>query len=285
MARDSIEALRRLQYGLKSVEEIEELPLKRLSISAAEEGEWKGLRLHLRNEGGELVCEPIPQVGFAKRGGHGWTFLSEQELADISEAIPNDADPKAGIWIIAPSDSSAESLVALLAGKGIGFEKKVDLPPPASGGGRVIVEISYRIDPIIRRCVAKIAFNYMAYIGGSEFACHPDFNIIRSFIRHGVSQVYPLVIPTQERILADELPRWRGTKDHLITLNWKPFSKNIVGQVSLFNEITYRVEFARNFSGLWRDIQKGHRFDRSGRRVKRLTYGKLARPKAMRRRT
>ena len=276
LTRDSIEALRRLQFGLKPLEEIRDLPLERLSFSVAQEGEWKGVRLQLKVEDGELVVEPMPQVALAKKGRPGWVYLTEQELADEGQDIAKDVDAKAGIRIFFPSDDVGDRLIALLAARGITFEKKTELPPPPSEGGRVLQEITYRIDPIIRRAVAKIAFNYMAYVTGSDFTYRPDFSVIRAFIRQGEAPDYPLVRETHEPILSSELPRWRGTKDHLITLNWDPSGRHIIGQVSLFNEITYNILLARNFSGLWRDIQRGHRFDISEHRVKHLLYSKLA---------
>ncbi|MFQ5911100.1 MAG: hypothetical protein ACE5IJ_10340, partial [Thermoplasmata archaeon] len=144
--------------------------------------------------------------------------------------------------------------------------------------GRVLAGGSPRIDAIIRRCVAKIAFNYMAWVGGADFACNADFDVTRSFIRHGAVTSYPVVLADQTPIRHPELPTWRGTRDHLITLNWSPTGYEIFGQVSIFNEITYRITLTKYFSGFWRDIQKGHRFDWSKGRVKPLTYSKLKRP-------
>jgi len=152
------------------------------------------------------------------------------------------------------------------------------VPPfPVSGPDSSMHEIQYRIDPIIRRCVAKITFNYMAYMAGAHFVYHPDFNVTRSFIRYGDSPSYPLVVPTQDPVLASESPRWRGTNNHLITVNWSPLGRSVVGQVSLFNEVTYKVSLARDFSGLWLDIRTGHCFDIKKRRVRPLVYSRLRR--------
>ena len=277
LGRDSIEALRRIQYGLKPVEEVADLPLERLSFSIAKEGEWQGVRLQLCVRGGEWVVEAMPQIGLAKKGGRGRTYLTEEELADPATPIPADWDPEAGINVIAPSGAAAERLVTLLAGRAITGQRRVDLPWAAGEEGRMWVEITSRIDRIIRRSVAKIAFNYMAYVAGAEFALHPDFNATRDYIRRGVMPTYPLVELTQKPILSRELPRWRGTKGHLITLEWGELDQHVIGQVSLFNEITYKVTLARNFSGLWRDIRSGHKFHISERRVKRLRYTRLAR--------
>jgi hypothetical protein len=275
LARDSIEALRRLTHGLKPLGEVKDLLLERLSLLLAEEGQWKGVRLQLRVQRGQLVVEAMPQVGLAKRGGHGRTYLTETELADPTRAIPADWDPEAGINVIAPSGAAAEHLVSLLVGRGITGQKRVDLPWVAGEGGRIWVEINSRIDRIIRRSVAKIAFNYMAHVQGADFACHSDFNVTRSFIRHDESPSYPLVEATGRSSSAGSSQDGVGRKWHLIILEWGELEHYIIGRVSLFNEITYRVTLARRFSGLWRDIRSGHKFDISERRVSPLRYTRL----------
>jgi len=276
LARDSIEALRRLTHGLKPLEEVKDLPLERLLLSLAQEGEWKGVRMQLRVEGGQLGVGPMPQVGLARRGGHGRTYLTEKELANPDTAIPADWDPEAGVNVIAPSEAAAEHLVTLLAGRGISGQKRVDLPWAAGEGRRIWVEITSRIDRIIRRSVAKIAFNYMAYAEGPDFGCHSDFNVTRSFIRYDASPSYPLVEATGRPSSAGSSQDGVGTKWHLITLDWGELDHHVVGDVILFNEVTYRVTLAQYFSGLWRDIRSGHKFDISELKVSPLRHTHLA---------
>lgn len=284
LARDSIEALRRLTHGVKPLKEIQDLHLERLSLRLAQEGEWKGVRMQLRVEGGELGVEAMPQVGLAKKGVHDRIYLTEQELENPATELPPGWDPDAGINVIAPSEAVAERLVTLLAKRGITGQRRVDLPWAEAERGRIWVEITSRIDGIIRRSVAKIAFNYMAKMSGADFVLHQDFNVTRSFIRHGVLPGYPLVVTSQRPILADDHPTRRQTEGHLITLNWTPSRRSVVGQVSLFNEITYIVSLARNFSGVWRPIRSGHHFDVSRRRITALGATSLTLPRAHSRR-
>ena len=276
LARDSIEALRRLTHGVKPLKEVEHLPLERLSLRLAEEGEWKGVRMQLRVKGGELGVEAMPQVGLAKKGVTGRTYLTDKELADPATAIPDDWDPEAGINVIAPSKTAAERLVALLAKRGITGRKKVDLPWAEGEGGRIWVEITSCIDRIMRRSVAKIALNYMAHAEGADFACYSDFNETRRFIRFDSLPSYPVVEATRSAFSATRSQRGVGTRWHLITLEWGELKHDVVGHVSLFNEITYRVTLARYMSGLWRDIRSGHKFDISDLEVSPLRYTRLA---------
>ncbi|MFQ5853094.1 MAG: HNH endonuclease [Candidatus Binatia bacterium] len=284
LARDSIEALRRLTHGIKRLEEVEDLPLERLSLRLAQEGEWKGVRMRLRVKGGGLGVEAMPQVGLAKKGVQGRTYLTDKELADPTTAIPNDWDLGAGINVVAPSEGAADRLIRLLAERGITGQKKVDLPWAEGEGGRIWVEITSRIDQIIRRSIAKIAFNYMAHEQGAHFACHSDFNEARRFIRYDASPSYPVVDAIRSDSSATKSQRSVETKWHVIILEWREFEHQVVGQVSLFNEITYMVTLARYLSGVWRDIRSGHKFDTSKRQVERLRYTRLRLPRSNARR-
>jgi len=271
--RDSLEALRRLQTGLKPLRETRDFPLDRLSLSLEEPGEWEGVRLAPWVENGNLVVGPVsPQVGLAHKRGLGWIYVTERELEDPAWEFPNEADPEGGIKVIAPSDEAVERLVALLSTKGIPFKKRGDLSPPPTGPGQILVAYHCRIDPIIQRCAAKIAFNYMASVADPDFALLPDFSVIRSYIRWGTSPGYTLVRVSGKPILYDDLPWLRQTDGHLLTLGWspRPFQNHVVAQVSLFNTFTYEVLLAQNCSSVWRDIRSGHHFDISERLVARL---------------
>lgn len=274
--RDSMEALRRLQFGLKPLHEVDDLPLDRLSFSIATEGPWKGVRLTLRAEGDELVVDLLPQVGLAKKGGKEWIYLTERELADFGIDIPGGAYPNAGIRIYSPTEEVEKSLIDLLAERNIPFQKKGDLPPPPEEAGQVLTEGSYRFDHIIYRCVAKIAFNFMAWRAetahphGSDYMLSPEFDIIRNFIRWDKRPAYPLVRPSQGPLLYDDSKNARQTVGHLVTVNWSASGGDIVGQVSPFNEIKYNVSLARNFTGVVWDLRCGRCFDISTRKISEL---------------
>jgi len=47
--------------------------------------------------------------------------------------------------------------------------------------------VTYTFDTIIRRCVAKIAFNYLAYVLSKnvQLLLREDFDAVRDFVRRG----------------------------------------------------------------------------------------------------
>ena len=276
LARDTIEALLRLQYGLKPLESVENLRRDRLRISFGTEGDWQGALGEFIFEDGEPVVGPIAQVGFAKKGEPGWIYLTEHELADSGRSIPDNVDPDEDIKMVAPNEQVEKRLINLLAKKGIKFQKKRDLPPPPCDTGQHPVDINVRIDRIIQRCIAKIAFNDLTWVTGPDFALLPDFDVIRSYIRDGKLPHLPLVDVTQETVLADESPNRRQTNGHMITLAWSASTPLVEGQVSLFNANKYRIRLAQNFSGVWRDIRSGHHFDIIDRRITPLLATSLS---------
>jgi hypothetical protein len=96
------------------------------------------------------------------------------------------------------------------------------------------------IDDIVWRAVAKIAFNYLAYLQGQEFALHPAFDVIRRFIRYGERPDYPLIQVADEAILADEPIEGERRLGNLVTTNIAMDGVSICAQVSLLNALTIR---------------------------------------------
>ena len=276
-ARDSFEAYDRVKHGLKPVEDVGEFPQDRLTFSVAEDGKWCGLRLRLRHEGADTVVDLVPQVGFRTKRNPDWFYLTEEEVADPERSLPSEISDD-GIKIIAPSDEAVDRLTNMLCKRGISFQKKGDLVPPTSETGDIEIFINTKIDPIIKRCAAKIAFNYLTYTAGRDFVLHEAFNVIRAYICAGESPGYLLVDAGDRPILANDTKTLRQTEGHLITVNWTADKKHVVGQVSLFNRVTYRVGLARDFAGVWTPIRSGHHFDLQSRRITSLAATSLIIP-------
>src|SRR3989442_2773904 len=149
-------------------------------------------------------------------------------------------------------------------GKCVNFGREGDLIPPKGllEAREMEVEVAFTVNQGIRRCIAKYVFNYLAFVSGLEFVTGPDFDISRQFVRYGGSPPYPVVVESFSPILHDDLPSKRQSNGHLLTLNWAPSRRDLVGRISLFNYLTYSVSLCRGFSGsLWRPIRSGVHFD------------------------
>lgn len=278
-ARDSSEAYDRVVHSLKSPAELHDLLHHRLTFALAMEGEWTGLRLALKTENGMAVVGPVPQVRFSSNRGDEYIYVTEAELEEPDESLVRAIDRMGGIAIFSPSEEIEGRLIEALARISIHFEQQGDIAPPKIDKAEVEIEVQAKIDLIIRRCVAKIAFNYLAYTSGAGFVRGESFHAVRSFIREGQEPDYPLIRISDEPILTDDLRHLRQTDSHLTTVNWTRGNRHVIAQISLFNRITYHVSLARNFFGIWRPIRCGHHFDIGLRSISELVGTSLIVPR------
>ena len=105
-----------------------------------------------------------------------------------------------------------------------------------------------------------------------------DFNPTRSYIRYGVQPQYSMCQIRQEPILGDEPLLGKRRSGHLLTVDWAADKQSIVGQVSLFNWLTYSICLARDYSGKHQVIQKGHFFDPYNQQILQLDANPKASP-------
>jgi hypothetical protein len=96
------------------------------------------------------------------------------------------------------------------------------LPAPSAfrTGGEISVEVTFIINKSIRRCMAKYAFNFLAFTSGNVFALSNDFDALRQFVRYGLEPEYPLVVEAFDPILQDDTAYHRQTTGNLLTVNW-----------------------------------------------------------------
>src|SRR5436190_19100438 len=88
-----------------------------------------------------------------------------------------------------------------------------------------------------------------------------------------------MTTPTFKPILADDEPRRRQTKGHLLIVEWADRSQSYLRvRLSLFNEMTYVVRLCGHYSGLWSDVANGHLFDPFDHQIIKLTNTRLIRP-------
>lgn len=107
----------------------------------------------------------------------------------------------------------------------------------------------------MRRAIARIAFNYLAYRMGPDFVLGGAFDGIRNFIRHGLksepTEVPPVVSevrlpfripgPDDQRPVVHFVAVARGHSEH----------QNLLGLVCLFGMLTHTVMLAYEYSAPW----------------------------------
>jgi hypothetical protein len=269
-ARGSIEALLRIELGLKPTDEVTDLLLSRLAFQYPL-GSYRGLWLEPVHCQGRIVLRPLPQAGLTLRGGGGWRYITLRDLRQLAQP-PDDVDPTGLKRAIAMTQDHYDEVMAELRRIGLGFTPQEPLPIPEQWG-EAQAEVTAEVDIATRRCVAKMAFNYLAAVMGPDFVLNSDFDPIRHFIREGTDPAYRIVTESHRPILADDDVSHRQTRGHLIVVQPDDQTGELVCLFSPFNEITYRVVLRRNSSGALFNF--GHHYDLETRRVTPLASSSL----------
>jgi hypothetical protein len=235
---------------------------RRAKLKVAEEGFFKGagVVLGVTPTGEELAPILRAQVGFRVPGANEWTWIREEELT--TETVAPFVNGRFEIRIVGDEKFNSEGLVLRLAQLGIDFKMEGRYSDPITNEqGSVSIEHEYLIDLALMRAIAKISFNYAAYMLGAEFVRHHDFDSLRRFIRYGDKSAGNPVAAARVPMLVNDLPDHRQTRGHLSTLAWFPERGTLLGQLSPFNEITYRILFCENAATERTELSVGHLFD------------------------
>lgn len=261
-ARGAFEGMLRYKRGIKKPKR-ENLVMRYVQLTVPEGAEWAGVRLGLAWRDDRLVVDLYSQVAFREKDSDRWVHITSDELTDQKLRRKPELDTSTARFY-ARSAEDRDALLAKLAALGVTFSKLDDMAPPKNlfDGSDVTVEITFTVNKGIRRCIAKYAFNHLALVAGSAFVLESDFDPIRRFIRYSEEAPYELVVERYGPILRDDSRSRRQTDGHLMTINWSATGVDLVGQVSLFNSMTYNVSLARHYSGLlWRPIRNGLHFN------------------------
>lgn len=258
LTRDSVEAILRVRYGLRTKSGRRKLGKSRLVVKVISPGDWYGARIAVERDGTgtAFTGEPLPQVAFRKFGEAEWKWFLEEELhqANDWERYRTDAETK----IVGKPDAVVQRLMDRLVQLGIVFKKRGTFE---KHGCHVEVFAESILDHIIFRGVAKIALNFTAHLKGAEFVLRSDFDPIRNFIRWGTKPVLPPVIVTQIPILRGDDAFYRQTNGHVIVVDWDKGNVGIVCLISLFNHLTYHIVLCTDYSGIWHPLSGGRHFD------------------------
>lgn len=271
VARGAFEGMLRHQRGATRPPDGNPLRLKYVECALPDDSVWAGVRLQLVWRGERLLAEPLLQVGFRDAITKSWVYLTRDEIMKGLLAQSPTLETRS-FRLFAPPEEQPKML-ALLEDNGVKLAKLEELPMPPEfrTGGDVSVEVSFSINKSIRRCMAKYALNFLALTCGPAFVLAEDFDAVRAFIRHGHDAAYPLIVETLKPILQDDTAHQRQTAGHLLTVNWTASQRDLVGQVSLFNAVTYCVSLSRDFRGIWRPITAGLHFHLRNRTIHPLT--------------
>ena len=121
----------------------------------------------------------------------------------------------------------------------------------------------------LRRGVAKISFNYLAYVHDSQFALRPQFNGARRFIRYGEGGEGLVGIDDESPIRPPpDTPDGHRPVVHVVTVERAVNADAVIGQVSLFGGLRYRIVLSKQSADDLRYL--GHLYNVDDRRTYEL---------------
>lgn len=268
LARDTFEGLIRAEKLPPRRGMADRFKAKRIMIRAPDEpefGDFRGARVAIDWKTRKL--RPLDQIIVKDDHGKLHSF-TEDEIGAADERLFGDRPP--GSIKVIGSPPGVKRLQELIISKGARFSQEPTEiePPPVANHASVLLETQGVLDNIVWRGIAKIAFNYLAKIQGTNYVLDEKFDRIRGFINGGRHDRRALVRLSRQPILAYDTPRFRMTGMHLIIFERQ--GRGLRGRVSLFNSFTYDVMLCPNL-GLIYSIKSGHAFDAENGKVYKLT--------------
>ena len=217
-----------------------------------------------------LVIEFPPQVRFWLDTGED-IFLTEKDLSQRNPTqIPGIDISKSEFYYPLGNKNSLLGIFDLLKGYGLTTKTQTELTPISYPNlGSIEIGANFQINREIDRAVAKICFNYLAYVTANiyfDFVYREEFNTIRKFIRYGEGDRGVVQFdPPDPSKLNPSLPETDG---HLIVVEREPPDhENIVARVSFYNCVPYKVILGRKVLGDISDLCEGLHLDWKNRKV------------------
>jgi len=260
LGRGSFEGYVRFDQGVvKDPNSARRFMRARVPIRLARGTDRAGLRVEVVADRG-VRYRPAPQISVQHRLESAPRYLIIEEFLAASDSEIVGCE----IHVITEEGGAEhDHLVRIVKQRVPDFEA----PPPRieKATRQLVLEFTHILDHALTRAFAKIAFNYLAYVAGSEFVLQRDFDEVRRFIRWSEGGPNHFVQVNDEPILAEESSHRRLQRHHLLTVQWEGRHRHgqdwIHARVAPFNLLTYHVRLCGPFRGIWRDINSGHRFD------------------------
>lgn len=287
LTRNSAEALMRLRFGTYNAAELGSYFQRGVRIRLEDEHVLGPLQVTFVQSAGDSEPQPIPMPQVRVRlTSRAVKCIPEAAIAkDFPPLIPSIAEKGVSLFWSASVDPGAEArLKAALTQCGYSpKEWKPDPDLPSLAPGEIQFQITAYIDQMLARALAKIVFNYFAYITNSALPLESRFNDVRNLVSTGSANWRQIVTPSNTAILANEASTGERALGHIVTVAWDPApSSPIRGSVALFNDVRYDVILTTDSPLIWQDIASGHFYNFATRQVLPLTTSRLLLPRSRR---
>lgn len=264
-ARESAESIARFRHRLRDTDSAERTRTVRATANVT--GPILGAKVRLHPDasvpsGIGNVFET--QVAFKNKEERDWRWYT---LSELTSEVVQTLTPGAGIKLLPILEAAAgdeEATVSKLREE----EQKIRSRLRELGFVGQTVQISRdrvlpRKDLITRvacdftfdmsRCVAKIAFNYLAYVLGENAALllREELDTVRKYVRNGIVAEEPVVYCSRTPKFEQDAEKAPFVDGHVVSVGWDSTNENIGCFLSLFNTMSYRVMLSRNSKGVW----------------------------------
>jgi HNH endonuclease len=288
-ASESAESIVRFRHGLRDAESAERTRTVRAKANIP--GPILGAKVLLRPDASAksgIGNVYVPQVGLKNKDEADWRWYT---LEDLNAEVMRTIEPGAGIRLFITSEADGEEetvkskmreqeekIRSKLRGLGLGPTVPISresVPPNREFKTRVTCDFTFNMS----RCVAKIAFNYLAYVLGenTSLLLRKEFDIVRKYVRDGAASEEPVVYFSQTPKFEQEPDKAPFVDGHIISAGADPTTEGIGCILSLFNAMSYRVVLCRKYDGVW-FAPTAHSYDFQSNEVRSIPMSLLARP-------
>ena len=291
-ASESAESIARYRHGLRDRESAGRTRTVRARANVP--GPIQGAKVLLRPDAtakSGIANVYIPQVGFKNANESEWRWYTLEELnSEVAQSV----GPGTGLKLfLAAEEAEQDEEAATLSMKRqeetfrsrlrelglVGETQHVSrdrLPASKDFKTRVSCDFDFNMS----RCVAKIAFNYLAYVLGenTDLLLRRNFDAIRKYVRDGIFADYPVVSFSNKPKFDQETENLRFVDGHILAVGWDTTNENIVCAIGLFNTMSYRVQLCRKYDGLWFALRHAHAFDFETGEVRSIPVNLLPAP-------
>jgi len=256
LSRDSVLGLLRFNEGVKKPGEFK--PPSRdagLTITPTDRELAGGAKLLLGHSAdGTFGFHVERKVGFAPQEAGPYEYFSP-------DTLPSRDEVRARFGHRPSFDMpglSREEVASVMQRLGFRYDITREVPAPQRA------DVTIPIGREQFRAIAKIAFNYAAWIIGAEVACMRQFDGLRAYILAGERPGPPFVTVGK---LAFALADAQGgpRRGHFVTV--QNSDTGLLAQVSLFSAIRFRVDLTHVPLALTTPCDAGHFFDLDARTV------------------
>ncbi len=263
LGRDSLEGISRYTQNLKKHSEYSSLGKRSKMKVIIAEGEFKGAQAYLEYSLGqnEILLNPLPQVGLYDVISKSYKYNDINIIDDIIKGNTENIDLKS-IVCLGCNDTQAKGI-----SQKFGIENMISKTPIwRNSQAELLASVTFEISDIILRSISKIAFNYLTYwiikhsLTDKDYLLCFQFDVIRRFIRHGQRPNYEILIVDNTPILEDEKYTTSHRLGHIVTVSHFEKKGIMIGEVSIFNMLRYKILLGNGLFGEERKIMKGNFF-------------------------